>query len=154
MIIRDYRPDDCVLMAQLFYDTVHSVNANDYTKEQLDVWATGNIDLIQWNESFLEHTTLVASYDNDIIGFADMDIDGYLDRLYIHKNHQGKGIAKALIFELEQRAKKDRVVHFETYASITAKPFFERLGYIVQDENTVVRKGISLINYRMTKVAE
>ncbi len=40
MIIREYKPTDCVKIAKLFYDTVHSVNAMDYTKKQLDVWAT------------------------------------------------------------------------------------------------------------------
>ena len=36
MEIREYRPEDCSEMASLFYDTVHTVNAADYTKEQLD----------------------------------------------------------------------------------------------------------------------
>jgi putative acetyltransferase len=45
MIIREYKADDCPLLAQLFYDTVHTVNAKDYTKEQLDAWATDNVNL-------------------------------------------------------------------------------------------------------------
>ena len=36
MILRKYRSSDCEKMAQLFYETVHSVNAADYTEEQLD----------------------------------------------------------------------------------------------------------------------
>ena len=36
MQIRKYRPSDCRELAELFYDTVHTVNAGDYTKEQLD----------------------------------------------------------------------------------------------------------------------
>lgn len=28
-------------------------------------------------------------------GFADMDADGYLDRLYVHKDYQGRGVAAA-----------------------------------------------------------
>ena len=129
MIIREYRPDDCPLLAQLFYDTVHTVNAKDYTKEQLDAWATGNVDLDEWNRSFLAHTTLVAVRDGVIAGFADMDRSGYLDRLYVHKDYQGEGFATALVKELERRAIDENVVYFETYASITARPFFEKLGY-------------------------
>ena len=53
--IRAYRLDDCEKLAELFYQTVHTVNARDYTKEQLDVWATGTVDLVQWNASFLKH---------------------------------------------------------------------------------------------------
>ena len=60
MVIREYKPKDCRLLAELFYDTVHTVNAKDYTKEQLDAWADGNCDLERWNQSFQEHYTVVA----------------------------------------------------------------------------------------------
>lgn len=36
MILRPYRSEDCPALAALFYDTVHTVNARDYTPEQLD----------------------------------------------------------------------------------------------------------------------
>ena len=42
MILRKYKPSDCPEMAELFYNTVHTVNAKDYTKEQLD--AAGYLD--------------------------------------------------------------------------------------------------------------
>lgn len=51
MIIRKYRPSDCEHLAELFYQTVHAVNAKDYTKELLEVWATGCVDLEKWNQS-------------------------------------------------------------------------------------------------------
>lgn len=151
MFIRDYDPADCALLARLFYDTVHTVNARDYTQEQLDAWATGTVDLDAWNRSFLEHTTLVAVQDGDILGFADMDKTGYLDRLYVHKDFQGQGIAAALVTELERRAGEHNVFCFETHAFITARPFFETLGYLTQTENTVIRQGVALTNFRMTK---
>lgn len=45
MVIREYQSLDCEVLAEFFYNTVHTVNVKDYTKEQLDVWATGNVDL-------------------------------------------------------------------------------------------------------------
>lgn len=66
VIIRKYKSVDCALLAQLFYDTVHTVNFKDYTKEELDVWATGNVDLDKWNNSFLEEHTLIAMCDSDL----------------------------------------------------------------------------------------
>jgi len=151
MKIRDYSPNDCALLAQLFYDTVHAVNSKDYTKAQLDAWATGTIDLTAWNRSFLEHITLIAEMNDIIVGFADMDHLGHLDRLYVHKDYQGKGIATALVKALEQRTKDECIESYETYASITARPFFEKLGYTVQSENSVVRGSVSLTNFKMTK---
>ena len=51
-MIRKYSSSDCKYLAELFYQTVHTVNAKDYTKEQLDVWATGCVDLEKWVKSF------------------------------------------------------------------------------------------------------
>ena len=148
MELRLYRSEDCPALAQIFYDTVHTVNARDYTPEQLDAWADGHVDLDAWNASFLAHHTLVAEENGEILGFADMDGAGYLDRLYVHKDHQGRGVATALCSTLEAACP---VKNFTTHASLTARPFFESRGYQVLRRQTVVRHGISLENFVMEK---
>lgn len=150
MLLRPYHPDDCAEMARLFYDTVHTVNAADYSPAQLDAWATGEVDLSAWNRSFLAHHTLIAEENGVIIGFADMDETGYLDRLYVHRDYQRRGVACALCDALEAASSVNR---FTTHASITARPFFETRGYAVVKAQQVVRYGVSLTNYVMTKSA-
>ena len=76
------------MLAQLFYDTIHTVNAQDYTPEQLAVWATGEVDLAAWDHSFQTHYSLVAVADGIIVGVGDIDQTGYLDRLFVHKDYQ------------------------------------------------------------------
>lgn len=147
MLIREYQPSDCKELAQLFYNTVHTVNAKDYSKEQLDVWATGQVDLKAWNQSFQEHFSIVAVDDNTIVGFGDIDKTGYLDRLYVHLGYQRKGIATALCNRLEVAVQENIVTH----ASITARPFFEKRGYKVVKEQQVERQGIFLTNFVMIK---
>lgn len=148
MLIRKYKPSDCRYLARLFYDTVHSVNAKDYTDEQLNVWATGNVALEDWNKSFLSHFTVVALERDVITGFGDMDKTGYLDHLFVHKDYQKQGIATAICDELEQAFEGNKVT---THASITAKPFFEKRGYKVVKKQEVERSGILLTNYIMEK---
>ena len=92
MDIRPYRPPDCPEMAQLFYNTVHIINARDYTPRQLDAWATGTVDLSAWDRSFRAHRTLVAEEAGILVGFGDMDETGYLDRLYVHHAYQHQGM--------------------------------------------------------------
>ena len=150
MILRAYKKNDVSEMADLFYHTVHTINARDYTKEQLNVWATGSVDQKAWESSFLEHDTRIAEEDGKIIGFADMDESGYLDRLYVHKDYQGKGVATALCDSLETAHSGKR---FTTHASITARPFFENRGYRVKKEQKVERGGILLTNFVMEKPA-
>lgn len=147
MILREYQSTDCKELAELFYNTVHSVNAKDYTKEQLDVWATGQVDLTKWNQSLQEHFSIVAVDDDIIVGFGDVDKRGYLDRLFVHSDYQGKGIATAICDQLESAVQKNIFAH----ASITARPFFEKRGYKVIKEQQVERQGIFLTNFVMMK---
>lgn len=148
IVLRRYCEEDIEKVAALFYDTVHTVNRKDYTQEQVDAWADGHFDLDAWDESFKKHDTIVAELDGNIVGFADMTADGYLDRLYVHKDFQRRKIASMLCDYLEENCMS---AHFTTHASITAKKFFEKRGYHVIKEQQVIRKGIVLINYRMEK---
>ncbi|MDD6967775.1 MAG: GNAT family N-acetyltransferase [Firmicutes bacterium] len=151
MTLRDYCKTDCTELARLFYDTVHTVNAKDYSREQLDAWATGEVNLEAWNKSFQAHNTVVAEMDGQIVGFGDMDETGYLDRLYVHKDYQRRGVATAICDALEQNTK---AAEFSTHASITARPFFEKRGYTVVKVQQVERRGILLTNFVMKKVRE
>ena len=151
MQLRKYQPSDCAQMAELFYQTVHSVNAQDYTREQLDAWATGEVDSQAWDKSFRAHRTIVATESGKIVGFGDMDETGYLDRLYVHKDYQGQGIASAICDELERFAAGKT---FTTHASITAKPFFQHRGYHVVRKQEVIRHGVVLTNFVMKKQTE
>ena len=148
MIIRKYLPSDCKYLTELFYQTVHSINAKDYTGKQLNAWATGNEDIEEWNQSLSEHFSLVAMEDGVITGFGDIDKTGYLNRLYVHKDYQNQGIATAICDKLEIAFGVSKIT---THASITAKPFFLHRGYIVIKEQQVIRSNISLTNYIMEK---
>ena len=90
MFLRMYNTSDCEYLAELFYQTVHNVNAKDYTKEQLDVWATGNVNLNEWDKSFLEHFTIVAIKNEIIVGFGDIDKTGYSAMNWNNKSMQIK----------------------------------------------------------------
>lgn len=148
MRIRKYKKSDCNYLIELFYDTVHSINAKDYTKEQLDVWATKSINWEEWDQSLSAHFTVVAVDEEIIVGFGDITQNGYLDRLYVHKAYLNRGIATAICDELEKRFNVSTIC---THASITAKPFFEKRGYQVVKKQEIERQGIALTNYVMEK---
>lgn len=147
--LRPYRPEDCPALAALFYETVHTVNAAHYTPAQLNAWAPAcGPDLAAWDKSFRAHRTLVAELDGRLAGFGDLDpAAGYLDRLYVHKDLQGRGVATALCNALEEAAAGPVVTH----ASVTARPFFARRGYRVLRAQQVERRGVTLANYVMEK---
>lgn len=148
MEIRTYRTEDIEEIAALFYETVHSVNARDYAPEQLDAWAAGSIDTAQWDSELRSRHALVATEEGQVVGFGDMDENGHLDRLYVHKEFQGRGVATAICDRLESGTRAERIT---VHASITARPFFEKRGYRTVREQRVERRGVFLTNYVMEK---
>jgi len=92
MRIRRYEPSDCKDLAELFYNTVHSINARDYTEKQLNVWATGSVDLEKWNKSLLENFTVIGIENNITVGFGDIDESGYLIDYMFIRTTQIKGL--------------------------------------------------------------
>lgn len=152
MHLRRYKSADCKEILALFYDTVHRVNAKDYTKEQLDAWATGGESESEWDRSFCSHYTVVAVCDKSgkIMGFGDID-GGYLDRLYVGSEFQGMHVGTAICDELEKHAISNGELTVTTHASITARGFFEKRGYAVTKERQVVRRGVALTNYEAVK---
>lgn len=154
MYIRSFEIEDIAQIVDLFFDTVHTVNAQDYTAAQLQAWAPADEQeekLACWAASLSQHMTYVAIRDGELVGFSDMDAGGYLDRLYVHKDAQKEGVATALLTKLEKEARKLGLSEMGTDASITAVPFFERHGFCILQAQTVQRRGVDLVNYKMSK---
>lgn len=147
LMIRAYHSLDSIETIDLIKDTIKSVNSKDYQQHQINTWA--DIDPNKWEKSVIGHDAIVAMSQQQIVGFADMDDTGYLDRLYVHKDFQGKGIATKLVATLESNSSSKK---FTTYASITAKPFFEYIGYHVVQENIALLGEVEFMNYLMEKI--
>jgi len=62
MVIRPYRSSDCPTLAQIYYDTIHAVNAADYTPAQLDAWATGKVNLDGFFRQSRSHSEQIAKF--------------------------------------------------------------------------------------------
>src|SRR6267154_3792828 len=106
--IREFIQGDEAEIYQLFYETVHYVNARDYSEAQLDAWAPKRSNLEEWRESLQNNYSYVAvdKATRLIIGFSDLEKDGCLNRGYVHKDWQRKGVGTALLKIREEKAKE------------------------------------------------
>ncbi|MBU4638303.1 GNAT family N-acetyltransferase [Bacillus toyonensis] len=151
IIIRTFQKEDLETVLQLFYETVHTVNARDYNELQLQAWAPKRLDRERWLQSLEKNICYVAEYRGVIVGFGDYNDEHYIDRLFTHKDYQGKGVASYILQKLEKEAVN--LGHGDIYieASITAKSFFERKGFICIKEQKKQHNGQIFINYVMKK---
>jgi N-acetylglutamate synthase and related acetyltransferases len=137
---------------KLFYDTIQSINAADYNKNQLDAWAPKEINLAYWNSRFLHDNTVVAEKDGIIVGIGTLKNIGYFDLLYVHKDYQRIGVATLIADKIEMYFRSNGITTVTTDASITARPFFKSRGYVVLKEQSVEIRGQFLTNFKMQKI--
>lgn len=156
-VIRMFKDSDGRQIVNLFYETIHAVNIRDYTQEQVDAWAPklSGSELEERVKRFVkslgESITYVADNEGVVIGFANITEDGYLDFMFVHKDYQGQGVASNLLQILQEEAIRLGVKRVWANVSITAKPFFERHGFVTVQPQTVKRRGVSINNFRMEK---
>ncbi len=150
-----FRPvttDDIPELKELFRNTVLTINARDYTAEEVADWASCGNRPGRWEE-LLATLCFIAACDAEshIVGFTSICNDGYLHSMFIHKDHQGEGIATALLQRIEAYATEHGIHEITSEVSITARPFFERRGYVVEQEQRVQANCLQLTNYKMKK---
>lgn len=151
--IREIKAEDLEAIVALFKETVHHVNAKDYTSEQLLVWAPHHVHHNQdrW-QSMLSNIAYLVEIDGVVVGFADMTTEGYLDRLFVHKDYQRQGIALMLLNKLESVALEQGINKITAEVSITAKPLAEYFGaYVIREQNKPREDGVRLTNFLMEK---
>ena len=144
--------DDYDAAAQLFCDTVHAVNARDYAAGQLDAWAPcDDQHHAQIARKLAGQQTASVKECGMLVGFGSLNDEGNIDMLFVHKDRQGQGIGSTILEELERVAAERGKECVSLFSSVTAKPFFEHMGYAVESENSAIRNGVTLSNYLMSK---
>lgn len=151
MHIRRASVADIDEIGKLYRDTITTVNAKDYSKEQINAWASTYNNTDGWIRRIEEQHFYVAAIEDTIIGFASLDNNGYLDLLYVHKDYQGRGIATKLTDKLEKVAREMELPEVTVQSSITSKPFFEVRGYKPTGEKHKTVNGIAFNNTIMAK---
>lgn len=149
--IRKATPQDAEAIAWLFYNTIRAINIKDYTPAQTQAWAGAAPEPEKWKARMETKQTFVARHNGLIVGFAEFEANGHVDAVYVHHAHQGQGVASSLLRQVEQEAERLGLARLYTEASITARPFFERRGFVVVTAQDVEYQGQVFRNYKMEK---
>ena len=143
---------DAVELKNLFQNTVLAINRRDYSQAEVEDWASCGDDLSNIEDMIKTHYFIVAvNQQSEIVGFSSITSQGYLHSMFVHKDFQGEGIATMLLNEIEQYAITNGIMRITSEVSLTARPFFEKKGYIVEEEQKRKANQLSLTNFWMAK---
>ena len=138
-IVRAALQSDAVELKKLFQNTVLAINRRDYSQAEVE-------DMIK-----IHYFIVAINQQSEIVGFSSITPQGYLHSMFVHKDFQGEGIATMLLNEIEQYAITNGIIRITSEVSLTARPFFEKRGYIVEEEQKRKANQLSLTNFWMAK---
>lgn len=149
--IRNFRDTDSPFLHQLFFNTIRNINRRDYSQAQVNAWASDDLDAKYWIQRMRGLQPFVAEIEGTIVGYTDLQDDGLIDHFFCHHEFQGRGVGRALMQHVFSEAKRREIHSLHSHVSITAKPFYQRMGFSVAEQQKVNVGDEILTNFVMKK---
>jgi putative acetyltransferase len=138
-------------LQELFVNTIKNTCKQDYNEAQIKAWVSGIKKKDRWEVMIERQFVIIAEKEGEIIGFGSLDGGDYLDFLYVHHDYIGRGIATTIFIELQKKSNRLGHLLMRSDVSITARPFFEKMGFKVVRKNVNIIDGVEIINYHMSQ---
>ena len=142
MIIRRFTTEDADKVSALIINTLREVNIKDYSKEYIE-----NLILRMQPEDILQraegtHFYVVCDEERMIgcgaIGpYWDKMDESCFFNIFVLPEFQGEGIGRMIMETLEKDELFLRAKRIEVPASITATPFYLKLGYTYKNGTSI-----------------
>jgi len=147
--LRDFRPGDEPALRAVFASAIREVAIRDYSPQQVDAWCPRDYDADAWAARMQGLRPFVAERDGDVVGYADLQADGYIDHFYVAGPAGGQGVGGMLMRHLLALAAGRSLPEVTSHVSLTAQPFFARYGFQVVEQRVVDVRGVALRNAEM-----
>lgn len=149
--IRAYRAGDAPALRRVFHSSVHALSRGQYDEAQRRAWAPDEYDEVQWLAMMDRLRPWVAEEGGEIVGYADLQDDGYIDHFFVAGAAGGRGIAGRLMTHLLQQAEARGIGEQHAHVSLTAQPLFARFGFVLEAEREVLSRGVRMRNALMRR---
>ncbi len=154
MNVRRFTNEDAQAVSDLVIETLLTINIKDYSREYLDNIAAHHYpaDMIRYAN---DRHFYVVEEDGRIIGsgaigpYDGKEDESCLYTIFVHPDHQGRGIGKKIMQTLEQDEFFLRAKRVEVPASITGLSFYLNLGYRYKEGGEVLDEDLL---YRLEKL--
>jgi len=149
--LRPFLKEDVEQLAEIMCASIEELTQEDYDEDQRLAW----ISVLEDGDAFIkrlsEQLTILAIVEGEPVGFASLRGKDELDLLYVHPDVVRNGVGSMLVDALEKLAGARGATAMLTNSSETARPFFEKRGYVAQSRNTTNIGDEWLVNIAMRK---
>jgi putative acetyltransferase len=149
--IRRYEPGEETSLFDVYFTAIHLVARRDYTVEQVEAWAPRDVDLSLWQNKIRQLNPFVAELNGELVGYADVQPDGYIDHFFVSGKHPRRGIGALLMTRILEEAKSLAASTLTSHVSRTAQPFFSKFGFVVAEQRYPEVRGIVIPNALMCR---
>ena len=149
--LRPFLKEDVEQLAEIMCASIEELTQEDYDEDQRLAW----ISVLEDGDAFIkrlsEQLTILAIVEGEPVGFGSLRGKDELDLLYVHPDVVRNGVGSMLVDALEKLAGARGATAMLTNSSETARPFFEKRGYLAQSRNTTNIGDEWLVNIAMRK---
>lgn len=126
-VVRLAQATDAEGISQVILAALHSSNARDYPAHVI-ARVAANFTPEAVLELLKRRVVLVAIQDRVIVATAALDAN-VVRSVFVNPALQGQGIGRLLMIEIELRAREAGVTVLSVPSSLTAEPFYTKLGF-------------------------
>ena len=150
--IRRFRPGEEAALFDVYYSAIHLIAIRDYSEVQVNAWAPADLDKDLWASRISGINPFVAEINGEVVGYADVQENGYIDHFFVSGKHPRQGIGRSLMETLLSEAKRLEITELTSDVSRTAQPFFERFGFQVVEQRVPIVRGVEVPNALMRRL--
>jgi N-acetylglutamate synthase-like GNAT family acetyltransferase len=115
-------------ISAVILDSLRTTNAKDYDPDIIERIAQ-NFSPPRVQALLGKRDVMVALLGGRVVGTAGLDGD-VIRTVFVAPDVQGSGVGRRLMHELERRARTKGIAKLSVPSSITAEPFYAKLGFV------------------------
>ncbi len=152
VVIRRAEEIDCEAILRVHPRAIRELAKNHYTPEEIDAWASPRKPE-HYAESVRNKEFYVAEENGVVIGFGTLNqSQSEIEAVYVSSEVVRRGIGKAILQELEERARYLNIESLKLNASLNAIAFYKNAGYEPQKKTKHrLTSGVEIGCMLMTK---
>ena len=151
MNLRQITLKDQMILKNIYFDSIKSIDEKIYTKEQKLAWSSQAWINLEFHKSINKGKGFIMEHHGKEIGFAIRYPKNKLSLLYVRGNFRREGIGNMLIKAIEKEALNEGISSIYAEASLLSYKLFLKNNWKEIHKERIIIQNIIFNRYKMFK---